>query len=161
MCMKSFFRDPDVTSNLRKMEAGVWVPLGMSCHPESFWSLKVENWSHLLNIYRQIPAECFWLVCVSFCVYCRQACGVCSGGGGAMHCSVHGPLWPNLLLRNPEALWWRSEMLSWCLPWLWWTQTGDSSLHASACILFVHTGSVQVFLCFSRCCRKKTPITTM
>lgn len=48
VCAQCFFRDPEVLSSLRKMEAGVWVPLGMSC--------TFHHW------YQEIA-----LICSSFC----------------------------------------------------------------------------------------------
>ncbi|XP_070298032.1 LOW QUALITY PROTEIN: cilia- and flagella-associated protein 300 [Salvelinus sp. IW2-2015] len=51
----SFFRDPCVLTNLRKMEAGAWVTLGMSCHLCHLYPVSnpkacdPPEWSHVVR----------------------------------------------------------------------------------------------------------------
>ena len=166
---QSFFRDPNVVSSLRKTEAGAWVPLGMSCPLER--NPFITNSRKLISSaavqYLQsnpggmsLTSVC---LCVCVCVCCRQTHSVCCCGACAVHQGFDGAVWPDLLLWDPEAFWTFSEMPSWCLPWLWWTQTGYSlfsSTHLSESkYIFQH--GVSPSLCFSRCCRRRTLSSTV
>lgn len=124
--LQCFFKDPKVVSSLStKMDTGAPVPLGMSCPPQSFSALIIGKWTTPAIK----PLECVWPVC-------RQA-RARGSGAGTVHSSLHGPLWPDLLVWHPEGLWSHGQMLSRRLPGLRWTQTGpclvsfDPSVSAS------------------------------
>lgn len=149
-------------------ETLMWFPVWEGWKLESGFCLVCHAPSELLIIdskkliapaghYLQSDVDGTLVTCVCY----RQATSVCECGGCAMHCSLHGTVWPHLLLWDSEALWTYSKMFPWCLPWLWWAQTGDFLLHhPPLCSIFQHCVSSD-WPCFSRCCRKKTLTTTM